>query len=179
MSHLRLLPAALVMGAMAACGGGNAATSSTAPAGPATTSRPAPTAASASKSNAAATVDPCTLLTVDEVASAMAVPMGQGTPKHVVDNQSCEWTSTDGQNRQAVVRIYDEAGKARFDRLCGTSGQPAPEVGGDSSCYLGGGVNEYVVLKGSTVFAVGAVENNLRPMKKQAQALVAVVLTKV
>jgi uncharacterized protein DUF3558 len=96
---------------LAGCGGKESKPPSPAPApSPSAQARPLPMAAPSS----AVSLDPCQLLTRQEVETALRTPVGEGVPQKMTQAASCRWAAPSGlESANLSVTVYDAAPQAR------------------------------------------------------------------
>jgi hypothetical protein len=97
-----LAAVAALTAASAGCGGGSA-TAGSAPTPPAATTTSASRPAAAAATPTAR--DTCTMLTADQVTSALGEPAGPGKPEPDFDTPECEWQPLSGHNGTVTLDV--------------------------------------------------------------------------
>lgn len=101
----------LAVAMLVGCGGGESPPPTPAPApSPSAPARAMPMAPPSS----AVSLDPCQLLTGQEVEAALRTPVGEGTPQKMPHVASCRWTARSGVESASVsVTVHEAAPQAR------------------------------------------------------------------
>lgn len=164
-----LAAAAALTAAVAGCGGGSA-TAGSAPKPPVATTTSASQPAEASSSTATAR-DTCSMLTADQVTSALGEPAGPGKPEPDFDTPECEWQPASGHNGTVTLDVGPWQGDPGVKPL--KLGTPVAGVGDEA--YDSGNTGLYV-RKGSNglrvwVFNVSTQSSRL-DLEKQLAAIV-------
>jgi uncharacterized protein DUF3558 len=142
---------------------GGAAASATATGGPA--------AATATGGGAAGNLDPCAMLTTDQVAAALGQPPAPGKREPNFDAPQCQWDPASGQNGNVVLEVGPWDGNPGVKPL--RLGPPVSGVG--DAAYDGGNTGLYI-RKGAQgvrvwVFNV-ATQSSRLDLEKQLAAIV-------
>jgi hypothetical protein len=98
----------------------------------------------AESSGTAATLDPCSVLTADQVAAALGQPSAPGKQKPNFDTPQCEWVPASGQNGTVTLEVGPWEGNPGVKPL--RLGTPVSGVGDEA--YDAGNTGLYV-RKGS------------------------------
>lgn len=164
-----LAAAAALTAAVAGCGGGSA-TAGSAPKPPVATTTSASQPAEASSSTPTAR-DTCSMLTADQVTSALGEPAGPGRPEPDFDTPECEWQPASGHNGTVTLDVGPWQGDPGVKPL--KLGTPVAGVGDEA--YDSGNTGLYV-RKGSNglrvwVFNVSTQSSRL-DLEKQLAAIV-------
>ncbi len=125
---------------LAGCSGGPS-TSSGAPSGAAATGTGTATGgAAAGKPGTAGKLDPCAMLTADQVATALGEPPAPGKRTQVFDTPKCEWEPASGHNGTVTLEIGPWEGDPGIKPL--KTGTPVSGMGdaaddhGDTGLYV-------------------------------------------
>lgn len=177
-----LLAGALVIGALVAgCSAGPSASSAASKAAPTATDATAPAAppgsiaesAPGTAGKAAGNLDPCTMLTTDEVTAALGEPPAVGKPEPNFDAPECEWDPASGHNGTVTLDVGPWDGDPGVKPL--RLGAAVPNVGDEA--YDGGNTGLYVHKGGQGfriwVFNVRSQSSRLTLEKQLASILLA------
>lgn len=106
-----------------------------------------------SQNSAKGGVDPCRLLTKDEVAAALGTAVNDGKPNNDLSNlgfSGCSWFATDPSNISDVVVTFDPSSTAFDDGKKQTSVPVQPVSGlGDDAYFFGSGPDPLLEVKTS------------------------------
>ncbi len=134
---------------VAGCSAGPS-TSAAAPKAAATTApATSPASVAASTPSAGGKLDPCSMLTTDQVTAALGEPPAAGKPEPNFDAPECEWDPASGHNGTVTLDVGPWSGDPGVEPI--RLGTPVPNVGDEA--YDGGNTGLYV-HKGAEGFRI-------------------------
>jgi hypothetical protein len=156
---------------VAGCAGGPGASSGTSSGAAATGTGAATAGAAAGNASPAATLDPCAMLTTDQVAAALGQPPAPGKRSQVFDTPKCEWEPASGDNGTVTLEVGPWEGDPGIKPL--NAGTPMSGVGDEADDHRGTGLYVRKASRGLWIWVFNVKTQSSRlDLEKELAAIV-------